>query len=68
MDGAGVGHQRADTGAGAVRADELDELRAALVGHSQITVRPLDDDVDDTASAQAHGVRIVINTAELEVP
>ncbi|GGQ45267.1 hypothetical protein GCM10010267_04380 [Streptomyces griseorubens] len=49
-------------------ADDLDELRAALAGHSQITVRSLDDDVDDTASAQAHGVRIVINTAELEAP
>ncbi|MER6167102.1 hypothetical protein [Streptomyces violaceorubidus] len=49
-------------------ADDFDELQAALAEHPQITVRALEDDVDDAASAQAHGVQIVINTAELEVP
>ncbi|MEW1568585.1 hypothetical protein AB0454_37130 [Streptomyces sp. NPDC093509] len=46
--------------------DDLDELRAALAGHSQVSVRALDDDVPDGIPAQARGARIVINTDELE--
>ncbi|WP_420312231.1 hypothetical protein ACOB87_34785 [Streptomyces sp. YS-B37] len=47
--------------------DDLDELRTALAGHPQISVRALDDDVPDDAQAHAQAARIVINTDELEL-
>ncbi|WP_259453964.1 hypothetical protein [Streptomyces ginkgonis] len=48
--------------------DDLDELRVALAGKSQISVRALDDDVPDETKARAASARIVINTDELELP
>ncbi len=48
--------------------DDLDELRTALAGHAQISVRALDDGVPDEPKAHAGAARIVINTDELELP
>ncbi|WP_406345328.1 hypothetical protein [Streptomyces sp. NBC_00648] len=47
--------------------DDLDELRAALAAHPQISVRVLDDDVPDDTQADARASRIVINTDELKL-
>ncbi|MEV6381985.1 hypothetical protein AB0M31_21550 [Streptomyces sp. NPDC051773] len=46
---------------------DLEELREALAGHPQISVRALDDDVPDDTQAHARASRIVINTDELEL-
>ncbi|MFD8044829.1 hypothetical protein ACFV5E_15470 [Streptomyces chartreusis] len=48
--------------------DCLDELRAALAGHTQFSVRALDDDVPDEHKTHAGLARICINTDELELP
>lgn len=47
--------------------DDLDELRTALAGHPQFSVRALDDDVPDDTQTHARASRIVINTDELEL-
>lgn len=48
-------------------AEDLDELRIALTGHSQFTVRDLNDDVAETAHTGSPKASFVINMTELEV-